>query len=72
MLDFAGHDQERTADTPHPGGKRFLDGLVQEHASPQSVADYNAWLDHAIRDLSEVDPEERLFRRVIERMKVDP
>jgi hypothetical protein len=52
--------------------KAFLDGLVQEHVSPRSVADYNAWLDHAIRDLSEADPEERLFRRVIERMKVDP
>ncbi len=50
----------------------FLDGLVQEHVSPRSVADYNAWLDHAIRDLSKADPEERLFRRVIERMKVDP
>ncbi len=48
----------------------FLDGLVQEHVSPRSVADYNAWLDHAIRDLSETDPEERLFRRVLERMKI--
>ena len=47
----------------------FLDGLVQEHVSPQSVADYNAWLDHAIRDLAESDPEERLFRRALERMK---
>ena len=48
----------------------FLDGLVQEHVSPRSVADYNAWLDHAIRDLSEADPEERLFRCVLERMKI--
>ena len=47
----------------------FLDGLVQEHVSAQSVADYNAWLDHAIRDLAESDPEERLFRRALERMK---
>ncbi|MCK7509738.1 MAG: hypothetical protein MZV70_40665 [Desulfobacterales bacterium] len=39
---------------------------MQEHVSPRSVADYNAWLDHAIRDLSETDPEERLFRRVLE------
>ena len=39
----------------------FLDGLVQEHVSPQSVAEYNSWLDHAIRDLSETDSEERLF-----------
>jgi hypothetical protein len=49
----------------------FLDGLVQQHVSPRSVADYNAWLDHAIRDLSETDPEERLFRRVLERMKIE-
>jgi len=48
----------------------FLDGLVQEHVSPQSVADYNAWLDHAIRDLSETDPEELLFRRVLAQMKI--
>ena len=48
----------------------FLDGLVQEHVSPQSVAEYNAWLDHAIRDLSERDPEELLFRRVLEQMKI--
>ncbi|MCK7512063.1 MAG: hypothetical protein MZV70_53805 [Desulfobacterales bacterium] len=43
---------------------------MQEHVSPESVADYNAWLDHAIRDLSETDPEERLFRRVLEQMKI--
>jgi hypothetical protein len=48
----------------------FLDGLVQEQVSPQSVADYNAWLDHAIRDLSETDPEELLFRRVLAQMKI--
>ena len=48
----------------------FLDALVQEHVSPQSVADYNAWLDHAIRDLSETDPEELLFRRVLAQMKI--
>jgi hypothetical protein len=49
----------------------FLVELVQEHFSPRSVADYNAWLDYAIRDLSETDAEERLFRRVLERMKID-
>ncbi len=49
----------------------FLDGLVQEHVSPRSVADYNAWLDHGIRDLSEADPEELLFRRVLEGMKIE-
>jgi hypothetical protein len=48
----------------------FLDGLVQQHVSPRSVADYNAWLDHAIRDLSETDPEELLFRRVLAQMKI--
>jgi hypothetical protein len=48
----------------------FLDGLVQEQVSPQSVAEYNAWLDHAIRDLSETDSEELLFRRVLEQMKI--
>jgi hypothetical protein len=48
----------------------FLDGLLQEHVSPHSVADYNAWLDHAIRDLSETDPEELLFRRVLAQMKI--
>jgi len=49
----------------------FLDGLVQEHVSPRSVADYNAWLDHALRDLSDSDPEEFLFRRVLEGMKIE-
>ena len=48
----------------------FLDGLVQEHVSPQSVPDYNAWIDYAIRDLSETDPEELLFRRVLAQMKI--
>jgi hypothetical protein len=48
----------------------FLDGLVQERTAPKSVEDYNAWLDHGMRDLSESDPEERLFKRVLERMKI--
>ena len=50
--------------------KALLEGLVQERVSPESVADYNAWLEHAQRDLSESDPEERLFKRVLERMKI--
>jgi hypothetical protein len=48
----------------------FLEGLVQERVAPESVADYNAWLEHALRDLSESDPEERLFKRTLERMKI--
>ena len=43
---------------------------MQERVAPESVADYNAWLEHALRDLSESDPEERLFKRVLERMKI--
>ena len=46
------------------------DGLVQERVAPRSVEDYNAWLEHALRDLSESDPEERLFKRTLERMKI--
>jgi hypothetical protein len=49
----------------------FLDRLVQEHVSACSVADYNARLDHAIRSLSGADPEELLFRRVLEGMKIE-
>ncbi len=49
----------------------FFDGLVQEHVSPRSVVDYNAWIDHAICDLSEMDAEERLFRRALQRMKIE-
>ena len=48
----------------------FLEGLVQERVAPKSVEDYNAWLDHGMRDLSESDPEERLFKRTLERMKI--
>jgi|APIni6443716594_1056825.scaffolds.fasta_scaffold975759_1 hypothetical protein len=50
--------------------RAFLDGLVQERVAPRSVEDYNAWLEHALRDLSESDPEERLFKRTLERMKI--
>jgi hypothetical protein len=48
----------------------LLEGLVQERVVPESVADYNAWLEHAQRDLSEADPEERLFKRTLELMKI--
>lgn len=49
----------------------FLNGLLQENVSPQSVAEYNEWLDYALRDLSEADPEERLLKRVLEGMKIE-
>jgi hypothetical protein len=50
--------------------RAFLEGLVQERVAPESVEDYNAWLEHALRDLSESDPEERLFKRTLKRMKI--
>ena len=54
-----------------PREKDFLEGLVQEPVNPRTVADYNAWIDHGIADFSEDDPEERLYRRAIEGMKIE-
>ena len=54
-----------------PSEKDFLEGLVQEPVNPRTVADYNAWIDHGIADFCEDDPEERLYRRAIEGMKIE-
>ena len=54
-----------------PREKDFLEGLVQEPVDPRTVADYNAWIDHGIADFSEDDPEEPLYRRAIEGMKIE-
>jgi hypothetical protein len=54
-----------------PDEKRFLEGLVQEPVNPQSIQDHNAWIDCGIEDFSEGDPEERLYRRAVEGMKIE-
>jgi len=51
--------------------KAFLQGLVQEPVNPRTVDDYNAWIDAGIADLSEDDPEERLYKRAIEGMRLE-
>ena len=51
--------------------KDFLQGLVAEPINPQTVDEYNAWLDLAMRDLSDFDPEERLFRATLEQMRIE-
>jgi len=51
--------------------KAFLSQLAQETVDPQTVADYNAWIEHGVADFSEADPEERLYKRAIEGMKIE-
>ncbi len=54
-----------------PKEKAFLEGLVQQPVNPTTVADYNAWIEEGLVGLSEDIPEERLFRRVIEAMRIE-
>ena len=54
-----------------PREKDFLEGLVQEPVNPRTVEDYKAWIDCGIEDFSEDDPEEHLYRRAIEGMKIE-
>lgn len=51
--------------------KDIVEGLVQAPVNPRTVADYNAWIDYGIADFSEDDPEERLYKRAIEGMKIE-
>jgi hypothetical protein len=53
-----------------PKERGFLEGLVQEPVNPRTVADYNAWIDQGIAGFSEDDPEERLYKRAIEGMRI--
>ncbi len=53
-----------------PREKDFLEGLVQEPVNPRTKEDYNAWIDHGIAGFSEDDPEERLYKRAIEGMRI--
>ncbi len=54
-----------------PREKDFLEGLAQEAVNPRTVEDYNAWIDYSIADFSEDDPEERLYKRALEGMKIE-
>ena len=49
----------------------FLSTLADEPVDPQTVTDYNAWLEHSVRDFSDTDPEERLAKAVLLRMKIE-
>lgn len=49
--------------------RRFLEGLVQEPVNPQTIEEYNAWIDYGMRDLTESVPEERLLRATLESMR---
>ena len=51
--------------------KDFLQGLLAEPVNPQTVEEYNAWLDVAMGDLCDSDPEERLFRATLEQMRIE-
>jgi hypothetical protein len=53
-----------------PKEKAFLEGLVQQPVNPTTVEHYNAWIEEGLVGLCEDDPEERLFRRVIEAMRI--
>lgn len=54
-----------------PSEKAFLRGLVREPIDPQTVEDYNAWIDHSIRDFSDGDPEQRLAKAVLLGMRIE-
>lgn len=49
----------------------FLSGLCLESVNPQTVDEYNAWIEVGVADFSETDPEERLFKRAIESMRIE-
>ena len=51
--------------------RRFLEGLVQEPVNPQTVEEYNAWLDYGMCGLSESVPEERLLEAVLQSMRIE-
>jgi hypothetical protein len=54
-----------------PKEKAFLEGLLQQPVNPTTVEDYNAWIEEGQRGLSEDIPEERLYRAVIEAMRIE-
>lgn len=50
----------------------FLSGLSLEPVNPQTVEDYNAWMDLNIEAFAdESDPEQRLFKAVLQGMKIE-
>lgn len=51
--------------------RAFLSTLADEPVHPQTVADYNAWLEHSVRDFFDTDPEERLAKAVLLGMKIE-
>jgi hypothetical protein len=50
----------------------FLSGLSLEPVNPQTVEDYNAWMDASIEHFAdESDPEQRLFKAVLQGMRIE-
>lgn len=50
----------------------FLSGLSLEPVNPQTVDDYNAWMDLNIADFSDPsDPEQRVYKAVLEAMRIE-
>lgn len=47
-----------------------LSAFVAEPVDPQNVDDHNAWIEYAIDDLSDADPEQRLVKAALLAMKI--
>ena len=52
------------------GEKADLAGFTGISCNPETVDDYNAWLDHAKLGMDINEPEERLFCALMDELKV--